>query len=427
MATSVSLRRSLRKVPELRSLTASHLDVIISTMACKQYQPGDVLWRAGNKVDFLAIIQSGEIIVEYRINLTKAHSARLTAGDYFKPQGLSGSNNRSSVLARANTDVKLYVLPAEQLSKVQLKLPSSKNVPSSKHSHPGLWRSLFHVLIVTLILFINRADVIRIITGAFSLKAYQEQAFIHNDQDFLQILKYTEVIDPEAVFAQNQMGMIWYQSNDLQLSQTAFRRALKIDQSNGPALNNLAVLDFLMGQALQAIEVQQRAVQQDPNRALMRYNLGVLLADRSLYTEAIREFKEANYIEPKWVLPYIQRGAIYIKMRDHRSAEEEARTAIGLDPQQQAAHLMLAIAQYNQNHEQEALKSIERAVQMAPQDPVSLFYKALILQRLGKSEVALQVLQQLLDLTTEPQEVTRIKTEIDAIHFYLMNVPSATQ
>jgi tetratricopeptide (TPR) repeat protein len=396
-------------------------------MECKQYEPGDVLWRAGNKVDFLATIHSGEIVVEYRVNNSKIHSARLTAGDYLKPRDLNGIDTQSSVLARANTDVKLYVLPAEQLAGVQSKLLSSKNTHSSKHGYPGLWRGLFLILVIILILVMNRADAIRILTGVFSLRAYQENTSFHTNQDFLRILQYTEVIDPDAVFAQNQMGMIWYQSNDLQLSKTAYMQALEIDQNNGPALNNLAVIDFLNGQTLQAALAQQKAVQQDPNRALMRYNLGVLLADQSRYPEAIREFKEASYIEPAWALPYIQRGAIYIKIQDYPHAEEEARAATRLAPQQQSAHLILAIAQHNQGDEQGALKSIESAVQIAPQDPVTLFYKALILQRLGKSETALQILQQLLDLTTDPQEITRIRTEIDAIHFYLGNASSGTE
>jgi tetratricopeptide (TPR) repeat protein len=85
-----------------------------------------------------------------------------------------------------------------------------------------------------------------------------------------------------------------------------------------------------------------------------------------------------------------------------------------------------AIAQHNQVTSR-CLEVHRSAVQIAPQDPVTFFYKALILQRLGKSETALQILQQLLDLTTDPQGITRIRTEIDAIHFYLGNASSGPE
>ena len=35
------------------------------------------------------------------------------------------------------------------------------------------------------------------------------------------------------------------------------------------------------------------------------------------YQGAIRNFKEASFIDPNWVLPYVQQGYLYLQMRDY--------------------------------------------------------------------------------------------------------------
>lgn len=76
----------------------------------------------------------------------------------------------------------------------------------------------------------------------------------------------------------------------------------------------------------------QKAVQNDPDSAIARYNLGlVLLAQGYNNIEALREFREASYIDPTWVLPYLQQSFIHMKMQDYINAEQAAHTAIRLD------------------------------------------------------------------------------------------------
>jgi len=97
-----------------------------------------------------------------------------------------------------------------------------------------------------------------------------------------------------------------------------------------------------------------------------------------------------------------------------------------LDPGQQSAHLVLAISLYEQSNNEEALTSIENALQIDTNNDVAGFYKALILSKLGEFEPALLILQQLLVSTDDPLQVSRITVEIEAIHQYLENPLWAT-
>ena|GEM_PF-1153335 len=426
MTTSIALRHTLRKIPELRSLTSEQLDSVMDQMVSKEYKAGEVLWRAGNHVDFLGVIQSGELSIEFRNNRSITRSARLTAGDYIKPRNLQHINLRSSVMARARSDVRLYVLRIEILSRIMPNLVFYDQNSFAPYNHLYLvWNRLWTVFVTLLILFLTQADLSRILSGILSIASSRTNANLYVYQDALGFLRLAETLDPDAAFAYNQEGYLWYQQNNSELAKAAYTNALVIDERNSPALNNLAALFYMEGQYQQSVTIQQKAVQSDPDRALIRYNFGLALASQDHNLEAVRQFKEATYIEPKWSLPYIQQAFIYLKLQDYMNAGTAASVAAQLDPAQQSAHLILAIALFNQNDNEGAIRSIEHALEISPADRVSLFYEALILRRLGEPADALLVLNQLFDSTDNSDEADRISAEITAI--YLENPSLAIQ
>jgi cytochrome c-type biogenesis protein CcmH/NrfG len=89
---------------------------------------------------------------------------------------------------------------------------------------------------------------------------------------------------------------------------------------------------------------------------------------------------------------------------------------VRLAPDQQPAHLSLAIALYKQDRGQEALAAVERAIALDPEDVVTRFYQALTLSDLGSYEQALQILHQLLDHCDQVEEQARIEAEIERLH-----------
>ncbi len=426
MTTSVSLRRILRKVPVFRSWSKLELEKVIDRIICKEYKPGDVLWRKGTRTDFLGIIQSGEVVVEHRIYGLIIHSTRLFAGDIVLPRNLKDTNTRSVVLTRAVTEVRLYVLRMEQIDDLR---PSwskaSVNLhPRLRHNQYSYWSRLWIAIVAILIIFLTWGDITRILSGLLFLSSSPTNQSAYDDQKTLTLLQYVESVDQGAVFAHNQEGYIWFHHDDLQQAEAAFVRALEIDRANGPTLNNLAVTYFTNKQATQAILYLQKATHSDADSAIVKYNFGIALMNQNYNTEATREFKEASFIDPTWILPYIQLGYIYTQTGDYVNAEQAARKAITLDGAQQSPYLILAIALFNLDKNQEALKSVEDALQINPNDRVSMFYKARILRNLGEFDTAFSILDQLLKSTNDPQQISRITAEIEALHRSLQNLPA---
>lgn len=421
MTTSASLRKTLRKMPSFRSLSGHELDAIIAQMLCKEYKSGDILWHTGVRLDFLGIIQNGEIVIERRIKGVRIRSIRLVAGDIVQSPDSGNKNNHSVFLASAVTDVRLWVLQKKHLTNL---FPHHSNLehPPLHHKQRTVLNLLWDIFIVFLIIYLSWHDLSRVLSGSLYLISEQEkQSTYYDEGKAMQMLNYAEALDPSAVFAHNQEGYLWFQNNNLNRAQNAFIQATQIDRTNGPALNNLAVTYYLTGETQQSIAFQENAVRNDLDNAIVRYNLGLILTKQNIPTQAVLELKQASYINPKWVLPYLEQGFNYLQMQDYTNAEKSARSAIKLDSTQAVAHFTLGIALFNQGKNYEALNSIESTLWINPDNRVAQFYKALILINQKKHDAALKILQHLLDTSNDPQQTTRIKAEIEHIHRILQN------
>jgi tetratricopeptide (TPR) repeat protein len=333
-----------------------------------------------------------------------------------------------SILARANTQVRLYVLFKEQITEFQLNQPVSRK-KSSLSSHFVRFASwAFTGVTVITIMLLGWQDLSRILSGSLFLISEQILQSKSDYQSTIKLLKYAEALDSRAAFPHSKEGLIWYSQDNIEHAETSFMNAVNVDLSNGSALNNLAATYFKKRAFQQALPYQERAVQADPDNAITHYNLGLLLIEENNLPEAIREFKEASYIDPSWALPYKQRAYVYLQMQDYPSAKEEASIAIRLEVEDQESHLVNAIAQHTQGKDQEALEAIDNALKLAPGDEVSRFYKALILTRLGNYDEALSILQQLLDETNDSRQVSRIIAEINSVQRTLqISIDTETQ
>jgi Flp pilus assembly protein TadD len=131
---------------------------------------------------------------------------------------------------------------------------------------------------------------------------------------------------------------------------------------------------------------------------------------------AIREFREAGFIDPQAASTPLQEAFLYQQMGNYAKAEQKARIALQLDSSLTPAHMLLGIVLYNQGKDVEALTSFTQALSLQPGNRVAAFYRALILGHLKQHSAALSVLQELLLSSTDPAESARIRVEIEALH-----------
>jgi tetratricopeptide (TPR) repeat protein len=273
-----------------------------------------------------------------------------------------------------------------------------------------VWSVAVAILIV---LFVWR-DVTGALSGLLYLAAEGKRSSIDHQNTML-LLNYAAKIDDQAAYAYNGKGYLWDQMGEKQLAANAFAKALSIDGANGSLLNNSAVTGFDAGLWDDALVLQQEAVEADPNSAIVKYNLGLMLIELEDYRGAIRALKEATRINPNWALPYLHMSFAYMKSGDHAEAERTARIATRLDPTQQSAYLGLAISLHEQHRCQEALTYIARALEVNSENVLVGFYQALILRDLGDYDQALLSLQRVLDLSSDPGERSRVSMEMETI------------
>src|SRR5262249_10952083 len=160
-------------------------------------------------------------------------------------------------------------------------------------------------LLLLLIFGLSGTDLVRITSGLLYMAANHEQYYPPQDPRSMSLLKYAEQVDPRAAFAYNEEGYRWFEQQRLPDAEAAFGRAVGSNPANAPALNNMAITYFKLGNLPQSARYLNQAVQQDPDNALVRYNFGIILMQQNDRARAIREFREASFIDPKAASPYL--------------------------------------------------------------------------------------------------------------------------
>ena len=405
MASAVFERRTLRRLPALRGLPSRELKAVQARMVYRSYQAGELIWRSHRPLGFTGYVQSGEVDLENRVDGVLVRTTRLCAGDLL-PHMLQGGRPHESVIARAITDVRLGVLPdvlpgqsAGEARLLPVALTPGRN-----------WLNwLWPLLLILLVAILARDDLVRITSGLFYLAS-------DRNPHSMSLLRAAQKVDGGAAFAYNEEGYRWFQQGRLPGAEAAFAQAVDRDPADAAALNNLGIVYFTRGDLPLAEQYLYRAVEQNPDTPITRYNLGMTLMRLNDSAGAIREFREAGFIDPGSASLLLQQANLYNQVGDFANAEQRARTALELNPSLASAHLLLGIALYNQGREAEALAALADTLALEPGSQVAAFYQALILGHMKEYDAALPILHGLLTTATDAAETARILAEIDAVY-----------
>lgn len=129
---------------------------------------------------------------------------------------------------------------------------------------------------------------------------------------------------------------------------------------------NLGLMHYYLGGLEAAIDSHRSAVELEPNDHLARSNLGDALWAAGREDEATREFE---------------------------AAETLAASALSVNPNDPYTMMDLAWIRAMLNKPGEARALIDKARELAPDDPYTYYYDALILLRAGNENAAVEALQ----------------------------------
>ena len=206
-------------------------------------------------------------------------------------------------------------------------------------------------------------------------------------------LKYYESLrtaeSKNSVFWFN-LGVMRAQNQDLAGAEQAYRRVLELNPVDLDALNNLGLLLFRKQQYEEAETLFDKLAGINPSSVSTKLNLGAAAAKAGDLKKAIEAWKEVIRIEPNalWEtgdvdgarFHYLQvlalekdnaeafngLGLCYLKADKLVQAEAAFRSSIEVDPKMIGAYNNLAVALQRANHVQDAIKILEKALKIAP-------------------------------------------------------------
>jgi putative PEP-CTERM system TPR-repeat lipoprotein len=149
-----------------------------------------------------------------------------------------------------------------------------------------------------------------------------------------------------------------------------YSKAVKLDPRNTVALLNLANLDALEGHYQASAGGYEAVLKQDPKNAAAMTSLARLAVLQRDNAEAIKWFKRAIVAAPKSTDAYIGLVALYGQNGQFDAALDTARQLAQANPDDPLALHALGAAELNAGHHAEALKPLQRAVDLAPQVPL---------------------------------------------------------
>ena len=174
--------------------------------------------------------------------------------------------------------------------------------------------------------------------------------------------------DPSDVLTYNHIGAIYAKQGDYERAIDSYLRGLKIDPNHPILQLNLAKSYTALGEIDKAISSYEASLRSRPGwlEAIEGYSELLLKTDR--VREAYDVLHNALLLNPKDAKMHTQLGHVYTRQSIFEDAKKEYKTALSYDEDYDSALLGLANAQEELSEHADALKTIQRAEAVSPDD-----------------------------------------------------------
>ncbi len=197
--------------------------------------------------------------------------------------------------------------------------------------------------------------------------------------------KKSEADPKRAAEINAQLGLGYLQQGDRFAAAEKLQRALQDDPNSALVQHGNAILQDSLGQSAPAEEHFKRALEIAPNDSEILNNYGAFLCRQNQLSEGItmleRALNNPLYRTPGFAWANI--GQCQRQQGKLSSAETSFRQALRIDPRQSYAWLQLATVQLEQNQPLDASVSLQRYHALEAQTPASLLLGAKIAKALG--------------------------------------------
>lgn len=245
-----------------------------------------------------------------------------------------------------------------------------------------------------------------------ALSPEQQKALQHNERGMAlfskskldsAIKEYEEAIrlDPKLAEAHNNLGSAHFAAARYEEAVAAFRQASELDADYGQAFFNLALAHIKLGRQKEATDALDSAL-----RGYISTGEAHLKAGR--LREAEEEFRGMLQIDPEYGPALLRLGLVYNDAGRYEESAQYARRVAEREPNNAAAHALVAEALYGQQKYEGAAVAAETAVRVTPNFAVALYIAGRARASLRQRDAALAHLASLrqLNSTTLAQQLS---------------------
>jgi len=177
------------------------------------------------------------------------------------------------------------------------------------------------------------------------------------------------VAEPGVADFQSYLGFALHKLHELDLAESAYRKAMGLDPQFETPVNNLASLFLDKNDPAQAEKFARQSVSLMPEDAWAHHNLGVALVKQSQVHEGIQELSEAERLEPENPFHHTQMGEIFEIGKKYEFALAEYRQAADLDPRNVEVHKKILAMLLLLHQPEQAITECEKLQALMNQHP----------------------------------------------------------
>ena len=208
----------------------------------------------------------------------------------------------------------------------------------------------------------------------------------------------------EAVSFYNE-GITHQKQDNLNLAESAFRRAISINPDFSEAHNNLGNLLTIQNKWKEAEKSYRRGLQKSPNNTMLLSNIGNTLHHQGKAREAIEVLEEAIRLDPQYAYAHNNIGNVYASLGKHDEAIEVYQLALSLHPDAPDIKNNLGAALCKQARYEEGVAILHETIQKYPRFFDAYLNLAEAAINLGEMDDAINILHEAALLNHDNDEV----------------------
>ncbi|XP_076165097.1 Bardet-Biedl syndrome 4 [Ptiloglossa arizonensis] len=204
--------------------------------------------------------------------------------------------------------------------------------------------------------------------------------------------------NPESVEAATDLGLLYLKIGDVQRAFQQFGTALAHSPDCTRAILPIAYVIQNHQEYDVALSKYKQAAQSIPESHVLWNNVGMCFYGKQKFVAAISCLKRAHYLNPMAFLPAYNLGMVFLTTGQPASAAIYLCAAVSADPKDPMPYLLLGLALKRLDDLEGAEKVLQKAHELAPQNPLILINYAIILDAVGNGSSAVEFLTSLNDI-----------------------------